>query len=375
MSIVNSHNEWDPLEEVIVGAGIPPTLPALDFTFKLFFHDNIYHFTRSPGDTTTNKLTPQHYITQRHVEEHHEDIENYVDVLRSCGVDVKRPKTPNKIIKTKTPGWESTIYPALNVRDLTIIIGNEIIETPPSLRFRYFENDYMKHLFLDYFNNGAKWTVTPRPLMLDSSFDLSYFEKDIGAKEYYDQIKRDDQSGMDCGHEIMFDAANCMRLGTHILFNTSSKNADMGVDWLQRHLGEKYTVWPVNLTDTHIDSIFLPLRPGLALFLRPDLKHLLPKPLQKWDLIDVPLRYRDEQSVINQGIRLASPRIELNVLSVSQNKLICHPEYIPLLEKHLKGYDMDLIPSRIRHCEIFAGAHHCLTLDVRRAGGLENYFD
>lgn len=39
--IVNSHNEWDQLEEVIVGDGFPTSIPALDFSFKLFFNDNI----------------------------------------------------------------------------------------------------------------------------------------------------------------------------------------------------------------------------------------------------------------------------------------------------------------------------------------------
>ena len=44
-SIVNSHNEWDELEEVIVGRGVPSELPALEMTFKLFFHDIIPEIT------------------------------------------------------------------------------------------------------------------------------------------------------------------------------------------------------------------------------------------------------------------------------------------------------------------------------------------
>ena len=39
--IVNSHNEWDQLEEVIVGDGFPTDLPLLDYSFKLFFYENI----------------------------------------------------------------------------------------------------------------------------------------------------------------------------------------------------------------------------------------------------------------------------------------------------------------------------------------------
>jgi glycine amidinotransferase len=78
-------------------------------------------------------------------EEHHEDIENFVQLLTDLGVSVKRPKLPEKVYKIKTPYWESVVHPALNVRDQCIVIGNTIIETPPTCRWRYFENDYLKH--------------------------------------------------------------------------------------------------------------------------------------------------------------------------------------------------------------------------------------
>lgn len=372
-SIVCSHNEWDPLEEVIVGRGLPATFPAIDFTFRLFFHDNVYNVYRTCGYDTTNNVTPQHYINKRHVAEHEEDVEAFAELLASHNIKVRRPKVPTKIHKVKTPDWESTIYPALNVRDLTMIIGNRIIETPPSLRFRYFENDYMKHLFLEYFKSGAEWIVAPRPLMVDGSFDLEYYKKDASAVELYKNLQ--EASPMECGYEIMFDAANCMRLGKHILFNASTENARLGAEWLQRQLGDEYTVWTTEVTDTHIDSTFLPLRPGLALLLNSDKKSLLPKPIQSWDLITIPMRQRSTEFKNQQSIPLASPRIELNVLSIDQNTIICHPEYRDILSEKLNKYRFDVIPCQMRHCEIFSGAHHCLTLDVRRRGKLENYFN
>jgi len=372
-NLVSSHNEWDPLEEVIVGKGLPEKLPALDFTFRLHFHDNIYNMTATCGSNLiNNKVTPQYYIKKRHIYEHNEDVENYANLLKSHGITVRRPKVPIKINKVKTPNWDSTIYPALNVRDLSMIIGNKIIETPPSLRFRYFENDFLKHLFLEYFKSGAQWITSPRPLMVDESFDLSYYDKDDGAIAQYKSMIEENR--MSCGYEIMFDAANCMRLGTHILFNTSTVNSDLGMVWLQDILGDKYKVIPTSVTDTHIDSTFLPLRPGLALMLAPDKKHLLPECIQKWDLIDIPLRKRSNVDTDLQAIKLASPRVELNVLSIDQSTIICHPEYRDILQEKLKKYKFDVIPCQMRHCEIFSGAHHCLTLDVRRKGSLENYF-
>jgi len=45
------------------------------------------------------------------------------------------------------------------------------------------------------------------------------------------------------------------------------------------------------------------------------------------------------------------------------------------LNKHLKKYNIEAIGTPFRHCEIFSGGHHCTTLDVRRKGTLENYFE
>ena len=365
---VRSYNEWDPLEEVIVGDGFPSTLPVLDYSFRLFFHDNIY------GEKHFGSAGHQ-YITKRHVEEHKEDVEQFVSLLISLDVIVKRPKVPEKVYKTKTPWWDSTIHPALNVRDMSMIVGDTIIESAPTCRWRYFETDFLKHLFLEYFNEGANWIQAPRPLMLDSSFDPSYVNDTTGAEHFYEQVKDSDPHYMDAGYEIMFDAANCIRMGTHILINTSNENQYLGAKWLQKAIGSLYTVWPIRVTDSHMDSTFLPLRPGLGITMNEHVASKLPSQVQKWDLIHIPLRYRDTEEYMKQGIRLASPRIELNVLSISPELIICHPEYEIVLREALKKYNIEVISCPIRHCEIFSGGHHCLTLDVRRTGGLENYME
>jgi glycine amidinotransferase len=362
---VNSYNEWDPLEEIIVGDGFPSTLPALDFSFRLFFHDNIYGQKCFGGEG-------HQLITKRHVEEHREDVEQFVQLLTSLGVTVKRPKVPKHVYKTKTPWWESTIYPALNVRDLSMIVGDMIIESAPTCRWRYFETDFLKHLFLEYFEQGAKWIQAPKPIMLDSSFDLSYVNEDTGAREFYEHIKDDDPHYMDMGYEIMFDAANCVRMGKHILVNASNENQWRGAKWLQSVLPD-HIIEPIQVTDSHIDSTFLPIRPGLGIIMKEHTLTKLPIEIQKWDLIYIPLRYRSPDEYSTQGIKLASPRIELNVLSINPELIICHPQYEDILREKLKPHGVEVMSSPIRHCEIFSGAHHCLTLDVKRKGKLENY--
>lgn len=362
---VNSHNEWDQLEEVIVGDGFPTYLPLLDYSFKLFFHENLW-------DKKAYEFGDQ-AIQKWHCEEHAEDLDAFCCLLQSLNVEVKRPKKPKKLSKVKTPLWDSTIHPALNVRDMAIIVGDTIIESPPTCRYRYFENNYMHHLFLDYFKQGSKWIQAPKPLMTDNSFDLSWIDEADG-KQYYQDIKQKEHY-MDCGLEIMFDAANCVRLGSHILMNVANKNQELGAKWLQQALGDKYKVITTSIADSHIDSSFLPLRPGLAIITKEYIRERLPLELQSWDLVLIPMKQRTQSEKKAQGIKLASPRIELNVLSISPELILCHPQYEVELNKALSKYGVTAIGTPFRHCEIFSGAHHCTTLDTRRRSKYENYFE
>lgn len=366
MSLVNSHNEWDTLREVIVGSGIPENLPAIDFTFKLHFHDNIHG--KRVGEPN------QEYITKKMVHEHSVDIENFVTLLKSLGIRVKRPEVPETIERTKTLCWESSTHPSLNCRDMCMVVGDMIIESPPTCRWRYFENDYLKKIFLQYFKQGARWISSPKPLLTDSSFDINFFKH--SHPDVYDQYHRQASGhSLDCGHEILFDAANCMRMGTHILMNVSNENQRLGAQWLRDILGKKYTVMECNICDNHIDSEFLPIRPGLALVTLPELKTKLPQQLQSWDMIHVPEIYDTMYKYKNVTTSpLASPKIDYNILSIAPDALICSPECERVLGKVLKKYKIDVIPSRMRHADIFAGGHHCITIDTIRDGDLENYF-
>lgn len=363
MTLVNSYNEWDPLEEVIVGNGFPNSLPLDDYSFKLFFHENISGQAYDYGDNS---------ITDRHISEHAEDLECLCDLLTSLGVTVKRPKIPKITYRTKTPWWDSITHPALNVRDMAMVVGDMIIESAPTCRYRYFENDFLSHLFLGYFKGGSRWVQAPKPLMLDNSFDTTWIDEETGEKETSEKKFREHY--MDCGYEIMFDAANCVRMGTHILMNVCNENQRLGAKWLQTVLGNDYKVLTAPLADSHIDSTFLPLKPGLAIIMKEYTRQNLPTELQDWELIYIPLRERSRDEYIKQGIRLASPRIELNVLSVNPETIICHPQYVEILNEKLKQHNINAIGTPIRHCEIFSGGHHCVTLDVRRNGTLEEYF-
>lgn len=372
-SPVNSYTEWGPLREIVVGEvdnGWLPRRPEhTDLSYKLFYNDNLKQQHHNDVDGPQGDgLRLEHvepYAT-REAEERREDVEAFVALLEGLGVTVRRPRRLDEVRPVATSAWSSLSYFAHNVRDQSLIVGDEIIETPPLCRHRYFENDLLKPLYHEYFKGGARWTVAPRPLMLDESFDKTYVK---GAQ----QPEQPGAAGL--GFEMMFDAAQCLRFGTDILMNVSTENHRLGARWLQRHLGDRFTVHVVeNFADNHVDGSIMPLRPGVLFVNARKIHgraHQLPEALQKWDMITC---YDTDDTVYGEDkLLLASEYISANVLPLDEERVVVDghsTKTIRTLEKH--GFTP--IPVRLRHSRLYAGGFHCITLDVRRDEPLETYF-
>lgn len=376
--MLNSYDEWSPLKEVVVGSGMNHGDHELELSFKLFFHDEacaaFYYPTYQAPEQQANG-TGSRRLKQRYVEELTEDVEGLVDAFEQLSITVHRPLPLRRAVPFRTPYWSGTCLPALNVRDQAIVLGDELIETPPQVRARYFENDLLKPVFYDYFHAGSKWTTMPRPVMTDRSFDTSYVSgQNTPALQ---EISDPEASDFDVGHEMMFDAAQCIRFGRDVLVNVATRNHALGVQWLQRHLGDRFRFHVLDrFADNHIDSLVLPLRPGKLLLRHPGVVDHLPAGLRSWDRIYPPEpdenifpTYEDDDLV------LTSKYIDMNVLSVDENTVIANslfPELVTTLERH--GFDV--VPVRHRHRRLFGGGFHCFTLDtVREGSARESYFD
>ena len=82
MSTVWSCNEWDQLEEVIVGNPLRARFPTPDLSTQLAeFPDR------------SLKEIPQGSFPQQIIEETEEDLNAFVAVLEKLGITVKRPET------------------------------------------------------------------------------------------------------------------------------------------------------------------------------------------------------------------------------------------------------------------------------------------
>jgi len=349
MRKVWSCNEWDPLEEVIVGNPLGARFPTADPSTRL---------AEFPGRSLAE--IPQGPFPQQVIEETEADLDAFVEVLENEGVAVRRPDTWPHDSGFSTIHWQSQGYYNYCPRDILLVIGDHIIETPNVIRSRSQESFSYRKLLLDYMKSGAKWYGAPRPMLLDSLFDVDMDKP----------TPRND--------EPAFDAANVLRLGRDLLYLVSATGNDLGGQWLQTILGEAFRVHFLKdvYYGSHIDSTFAALRPGLVLCNPGRINaSTLPEMFKQWEVIySPPMENTDQFDADYLSRSIGSKWIDMNVFSISPDLVVVDRDQkalIKLLEKH----GLDVIPLKLRHSKMLGGGFHCVTLDVRRTGTLERYFD
>jgi len=349
MSVVWSCNEWDQLEEVIVGNPFGARFPAPDLSTQL---------TEFPDRSLAE--IPQGPFPQQIIEETEEDLNEFVAVLEKLGITVKRPESWPHEAKFSTIHWESEGFYNYCPRDIMLVIGDHVIETPNVIRSRAQETFSYRTMMVDYLKSGAKWYSAPKPMLLDSLFDVD-LDKPTPRN-----------------HEPAFDAANVLRLGRDLIYLVSGTGNEMGGEWLQTILGDAYRVHFFRdvYYGSHIDSTLVALRPGLMLCNPARLNDdTLPDILKQWDVIYSPPMENTERydaDYISKSI--GSNWIDMNLLSISPNLAVVDRDQTALI-KLLEKQGLDVIPLKLRHSKMLGGGFHCVTLDIRRTGTLQRYFD
>ena len=335
--MVSVNNEWGKLREVIVGTVDNANMPT---------HGKDLHCINYATDNEIPKdeigfWDPQVY------EETKEDLENLSNLLKNVGVKVYRP-TPIDTQKTISNGhWETTQYYTFCPRDTVTVIGNNIIESPMSLRSRQFETDCFKDIFIEKMEEGANWVAAPKPRLLDSMY------------------QREDLSKITLNNnEPVFDAANILRCNNDILYLVSNTGNLKGAKWLQNFLGKEYRVHTIEnvYSYIHIDSTIAVLREGLCL-LNPERvnENNMPDFLKSWDKIWCPPMV---DIGYHKTIR-ASVWIGVNLLSVDENTVIVDNRQTELI-KELKKYNIEALDCKIRHSRTLGGSFHCVTTEMLR---------
>ena len=389
---INSHNEWDKIKEIIVGTA-KGTRATLTWNKK----DKISSKNVELAKKLAEEATPKWLY-----DEVEEDLDGLSNTLKKLGAIVHRPESFDLSEVYSSPDWNSTSNNIYNTRDLNLVVGNNVIESPSYQISRYYESTALYPLFYKYFSEGFKWIAGPKPLInYDSS--LPYF-RDENERELTDEdIKHQKLTGgrLEELHklaekEILFEAANTVRMGKDLLYLISSSGNKLGAQWLQSVLGSEYRVHTTEdiYRSSHIDSTVMCLRPGLVLLnsARVTEKNC-PKIFDKWDKLyfedvaptsESELRIQKEirdpigHKIKDLGFKtnlfdMSSPWVGMNLLSYDQETVIVDERQTNLI-KLLEKNKFNVVKIRMRHIYTQGGGIHCATLDTVRESKLEDYF-
>lgn len=340
-SLVSVHDEWSPLEEVIVGTALGARVPS---------SDRGQHTIRCP-DLSAIPVGP---FDPRCIAEAEEDIAGLIALLESQGIRVRQPVALDHSREYSTPDWKSDGMHTFCPRDTLLAVGRTIIETPMSLRSSQYESLAYRPILREYMDSGARWISAPKPELKESGYNR--FDRSLLAV---------------LEEEPVFDAANCLRLGSDILYLVSDSGNLSGARWLQTTLGDRYRVHPCEniYKSTHIDTTITALRPGLLLVNPARVSEkTIPDVLRSWEVILAP----EPVDTGFLGYPFSSPWISMNLLSISPELVVLEEsqtELIRMLEK--KGISCAPLPWR--QGRSLGGGFHCATLDVRRTGTLESF--
>lgn len=351
-SPVCSYNEWDPLEEVIVGIVddacfppwhecLPPVLPA--------------------GQLETFRANAGRPFPAERIEAARRDLEELTHILESEGVTVRRPEPISQRTSYSTLDWTSTGLYAAMPRDALLVVGTDIIECPMAWRSRYYESLAYRPLLKEYFHGGARWSAGPKPELTDAQYDQDWTDEhpDQGTRLVVTEF------------EPTFDAADFTRCGRDIIAQMSNVTNAFGIEWLSRHLGDEYRIHVFEFADAHpmhIDATLVPLAPG-KLLVNPERVPEVPKLFKGWDVLEAP------KPIIPDAhpLYMTSKWINMNILMLDEQRVVVERQDEPMIQA-LKDFGLTPIPCNFRDFNSFGGSFHCATLDVRRRGPLQSYF-
>lgn len=352
---VNSHNEWDPLEEVIVGRVTGAAMPRMHVAMKGAIPHDLWPMLEQAG---------QPYAAEQ-IELADRQLEALVSILKQAGVVVQRPREVDYNVAFGSPHWRSqTGFSSANPRDVMMVVGDAIVEATMSWPARYFEIFAYRDLIKDYFRRGARWISGPKPELADPLYDPDYVPPHKGEPMRFVTTE----------WEPIFDAADFARCGTDIFVQRSTTTNQAGIEWVRRHLGERYRVHELATLarqPMHLDTTFVPLAPGRVLINPTYLDTTrLPSVCHRWELLECPPMLRDPSHPLGES--MASVYLGMNVLSLDERRVIVEQFQAPLIEK-LKAWGFEPVPCPFAHYAWFGGGFHCATADIRRRGALQSY--
>ena len=307
--MINSRNEWDPLEKIIVGSATNANWPMTDPVFAEEARNSLWTETPAPSGP----------VPQFIVDEANRELDILCETLLRYGATVYRPK-PMDFVE------EKGMYNYCP-RDRMLVAGDTLVDCNMMYPCRNQENKNYVRLM----SEATNIFTMPR-----------------------------DQ-------DMTLDAANICRLGDTWLFLESASGNRAAYEWLCNKF-PKITIELCNFyAGVHIDSTITPLREGLVMLNASRVtEENCPKALKDWEKIWV-----TDDMIVPQDFYqypYASKWIAMNMLVLDPETVIIDAAQTELIAI-LKSQGIDSIPLTLSHSRTLGGGFHCVTLDTRRRHG------
>lgn len=302
--MISSWNEWDPLEEIVVGIADYANWPSSDPVFA----------EESKKTLWTESPVPSGPVPQWIIDEANQDLNALAEVCIKYGAVVRRPEPMNFV---KSQGMYNYCP-----RDRLLVAGDVVVDTAMMYPCRNQESRALRKI-----TEGARIIDMP---------------KDQG---------------------MVLDAANIARLGDTWLFLESFSGNRSAYNWLCEQF-PNINIELVNFyAGVHIDSTVVPLREGLVLLNGARVNEsTCPRAFDSWTKL-----YVDEVVAQGfYQYPYASKWIALNMLVLDPHTVICDRHQTNLI-KLLEQHKFTVIPLELRHSRTLGGGFHCVTLDTWRS--------
>lgn len=352
---VCSHNEWDSLEEAIVGviegAAVPPWHVALRATMP-------------PEQWSLFRERGGQPFPPEQVRAASRELDGFARILEAEGVTVRRPDVTDLTRSFGTPEWSSTggvssAFP----RDVMLVVGDHMIEAPMGWRSYYFAIHPFRSLIKDYFRRGARWTAAPKPQMSDELYVEDFDVQEAAPPDGFASVITE--------FEPIFDAGDFVRCGRDVFVQRSHVTNRLGIEWVRRQLGEGYRLHELQFEDDHpmhVNATFVPLAPGRVL-VNPERVTRVPAMFAGWELLRAPAPFLPGE----HPMYMSSRWISMNVLMLDERRVMVEKDEEALIGC-LRSWGFEPVTCPFRAVNTFGGGFHCATLDVRRRGALQEYF-
>ena len=304
--MIDSRNEWDPLQACVVGSATHANWPSTDPLFA------------EEGKKTTWSQTPvpSGPAPQVIVDQANRELDVLSETLARYGATVYRPRP------------------------------------------------------MDFVKNQGLYNYCPRDRLLiwkDIIVDVNmmYPCRDQEIQNYTRLLEQARQVvTMPRDQGLILDAANVCRLGDTWLFLESASGNREAYEWLTTQF-PAVTIELCNFySGVHIDSTIAPLREGLVLLNADRVnQENCPKAFRDWQKIWV-----TDDMIVPQGFYqypYASKWIAMNMLVLDPETVILDAEQTQLITI-LRQHGIDTIPLTLSHSRTLGGGFHCVTLDTRR---------